>query len=200
MALLTAGQRARAAGLGVSRIGVNRCQSLSRVGLGVGGGPGLKLHRVQKEHRALISAWSGSGRRQSADSCPSGPSSESDSRSRRLASAYTANKSCSAAPRSTFRCHRRSSSYMSLGLALSCPPPFSTYLRRFATEATTPSSAAASTTATQPPVMAATKIDGTALAKRIREGLRTTIAEKQQINPRFKPCLKIIQGLLPSRR
>jgi len=41
--------------------------------------------------------------------------------------------------------------------------------------------------------MAATKIDGTALAKRIREGLRTTIAEKQQINPRFKPCLKIIQ-------
>ncbi|KAK3316689.1 formate--tetrahydrofolate ligase-domain-containing protein [Apodospora peruviana] len=41
--------------------------------------------------------------------------------------------------------------------------------------------------------MAATKIDGTAIAKKIREGLRTAIAEKKQINPRYVPSLKIIQ-------
>ncbi|KAM7199349.1 hypothetical protein V8F20_005744 [Naviculisporaceae sp. PSN 640] len=42
--------------------------------------------------------------------------------------------------------------------------------------------------------MTATKIDGTAVAKRIREGLKATIAEKKQINPRYQPSLKIIQG------
>ncbi len=42
--------------------------------------------------------------------------------------------------------------------------------------------------------MAAIKIDGTALAKKIREGLHAEIAEKQQSNPRYQPCLKIIQG------
>ena len=42
--------------------------------------------------------------------------------------------------------------------------------------------------------MAAAKIDGTALAKKIRASLRTDIEEKQKSNPRFKPCLKIIQG------
>ncbi|KAK0644520.1 formate--tetrahydrofolate ligase-domain-containing protein [Cercophora newfieldiana] len=41
--------------------------------------------------------------------------------------------------------------------------------------------------------MAATKIDGTAIAKKIREQLRAEIAEVKQTNPRFTPSLKIIQ-------
>ncbi|KIH86807.1 methylenetetrahydrofolate dehydrogenase (NADP+) [Sporothrix brasiliensis 5110] len=41
--------------------------------------------------------------------------------------------------------------------------------------------------------MAAAKIDGTALAKKIRESLRADIAEQQKSNPRFQPSLKIIQ-------
>ncbi|KAK4447908.1 hypothetical protein QBC34DRAFT_121446 [Podospora aff. communis PSN243] len=41
--------------------------------------------------------------------------------------------------------------------------------------------------------MAATKIDGTAIAKKIRERLRAEIAEIKQTNPRFTPSLKIIQ-------
>jgi methylenetetrahydrofolate dehydrogenase (NADP+)/methenyltetrahydrofolate cyclohydrolase/formyltetrahydrofolate synthetase len=44
--------------------------------------------------------------------------------------------------------------------------------------------------------MAATKIDGTAIAKKIREDLHAEIAEKQKLNPRYKPSLKIIQGTL----
>lgn len=51
------------------------------------------------------------------------------------------------------------------------------------------------------PTMTAMKLDGTAIAKKIRERLAGEIAEKQKSNPRFKPCLKIIQGLfqcLPS--
>lgn len=48
-------------------------------------------------------------------------------------------------------------------------------------------------------VMGATKIDGTAIAKRIREGLHADIQDKRKINPRFVPSLKIIQGdLIPS--
>lgn len=43
--------------------------------------------------------------------------------------------------------------------------------------------------------MAATKLDGTAIAKSIRERLAKDIAAKQQSNPRFKPSLKIIQGI-----
>ena len=39
----------------------------------------------------------------------------------------------------------------------------------------------------------ATKIDGTAIAKKIREGLHAEILEKQKVNPRYKPSLKIIQ-------
>ena len=39
----------------------------------------------------------------------------------------------------------------------------------------------------------ATKIDGTAIAKKIREGLHAEILEKQKLNPRYKPSLKIIQ-------
>lgn len=41
--------------------------------------------------------------------------------------------------------------------------------------------------------MTGTKIDGTAIAKSIREKLHAQIEEAQKSNPRFKPCLKIIQ-------
>ncbi|KAI0473152.1 formate-tetrahydrofolate ligase [Xylariaceae sp. FL0804] len=41
--------------------------------------------------------------------------------------------------------------------------------------------------------MAATKLDGTAIAKSIRERLAAEIAEKQKLNPKYQPCLKIIQ-------
>lgn len=41
--------------------------------------------------------------------------------------------------------------------------------------------------------MGASKIDGNAIAKSIREKLHTQIKETQKTNPRFKPCLKIIQ-------
>lgn len=41
--------------------------------------------------------------------------------------------------------------------------------------------------------MTGQKIDGTAIAKSIREKLHTQIQERQKNNPRFKPCLKIIQ-------
>lgn len=43
--------------------------------------------------------------------------------------------------------------------------------------------------------MGATKLDGTAIAKRIRENLTAEIEEKRKINPRFIPSLKIIQGV-----
>lgn len=43
--------------------------------------------------------------------------------------------------------------------------------------------------------MGAQKIDGTAIAKRIRESLHAEIEAKKQANPRFVPCLKIIQGM-----
>jgi methylenetetrahydrofolate dehydrogenase (NADP+)/methenyltetrahydrofolate cyclohydrolase/formyltetrahydrofolate synthetase len=41
--------------------------------------------------------------------------------------------------------------------------------------------------------MTATKIDGTAIAKGIRERLGGYIQEKQAVNPRYKPSLKIVQ-------
>ena len=41
--------------------------------------------------------------------------------------------------------------------------------------------------------MAGTKIDGTAIAKSIRERLHAQIQDTQKTNPRFKPSLKIIQ-------
>ncbi|KAJ4133501.1 tetrahydrofolate synthase [Fusarium equiseti] len=41
--------------------------------------------------------------------------------------------------------------------------------------------------------MVATKLDGNAIAKSIREKLCAEVTEKQKLNPRFKPCLKIIQ-------
>lgn len=43
--------------------------------------------------------------------------------------------------------------------------------------------------------MVATKLDGNAIAKTIRERIGAEIAEKQKANPRYKPNLKIIQGL-----
>jgi methylenetetrahydrofolate dehydrogenase (NADP+)/methenyltetrahydrofolate cyclohydrolase/formyltetrahydrofolate synthetase len=43
--------------------------------------------------------------------------------------------------------------------------------------------------------MTATKIDGTAIAKSIRERLAAEIVEKQKTNPRYQPCLKIVQGV-----
>jgi hypothetical protein len=46
--------------------------------------------------------------------------------------------------------------------------------------------------------MPATKIDGTAIAKSIREKINADIRQKQQSNPRYKPCLVIVQGLLYS--
>jgi hypothetical protein len=48
---------------------------------------------------------------------------------------------------------------------------------------------------TSSPAMVASKIDGTAIAKGIRETLQREIAEKQKVNPRYRPSLKIIQGL-----
>jgi methylenetetrahydrofolate dehydrogenase (NADP+)/methenyltetrahydrofolate cyclohydrolase/formyltetrahydrofolate synthetase len=41
--------------------------------------------------------------------------------------------------------------------------------------------------------MVGAKIDGTAIAKGIRERLGLEIAEKQKLNPRFRPALRIIQ-------
>ena len=43
--------------------------------------------------------------------------------------------------------------------------------------------------------MVATRLDGTAIAKSIRERLGAEIVEKQKLNPRYKPSLKIIQGI-----
>lgn len=42
----------------------------------------------------------------------------------------------------------------------------------------------------------ASKIDGTAIAKSIREGLKAEIEQIQVTNPRFKPNLVIFQGEL----
>lgn len=41
--------------------------------------------------------------------------------------------------------------------------------------------------------MAAQKIDGTAIAKNIRERLHEEIEATRKSNPRYRPCLKIIQ-------
>lgn len=48
--------------------------------------------------------------------------------------------------------------------------------------------------------MAGAKIDGTAIAKSIRQGLKAEIEQLQVTNPRFKPNLIIFQGKqYPSR-
>jgi hypothetical protein len=43
--------------------------------------------------------------------------------------------------------------------------------------------------------MTATKIDGTAIAKKVREQLHAQIEATQKINSRYKPSLKIVQGI-----
>ncbi|KAK1688758.1 hypothetical protein BDP55DRAFT_29481 [Colletotrichum godetiae] len=48
--------------------------------------------------------------------------------------------------------------------------------------------------------MVANKIDGTAVAKKIRESIASDILEKQKANPRFQPRLTIIQGMSPHFR
>lgn len=48
--------------------------------------------------------------------------------------------------------------------------------------------------------MTATKIDGTAIAKSIRERLGAYIKEKQASNPRYRPSLKIVQGTTATPR
>ena len=48
---------------------------------------------------------------------------------------------------------------------------------------------------TSPSAMTAAKLDGTAIAKSIRERLAAEIVEKQKLNPHYQPSLKIIQGL-----
>jgi 5,10-methylene-tetrahydrofolate dehydrogenase/methenyl tetrahydrofolate cyclohydrolase len=40
----------------------------------------------------------------------------------------------------------------------------------------------------------ASRIDGTAIAKSIRAGLKAEIEQTQQTNPRYKPNLVIFQG------
>jgi hypothetical protein len=47
--------------------------------------------------------------------------------------------------------------------------------------------------------MTASKIDGTAIAKSIRERLGAKIKERQSVNPRYKPSLKIVQGTYSCR-
>lgn len=49
-------------------------------------------------------------------------------------------------------------------------------------------------------VMGAVKIDGTAIAKRIRASLHAEIGGKKKINPRYIPSLKIIQGVSTSTK
>jgi hypothetical protein len=44
--------------------------------------------------------------------------------------------------------------------------------------------------------MTAQKLDGTAIAKSIREKLNAEILEKQKSNPRYIPSLVIIQGMI----
>ncbi|PFH59568.1 hypothetical protein XA68_12136 [Ophiocordyceps unilateralis] len=41
--------------------------------------------------------------------------------------------------------------------------------------------------------MVATRLDGTAIARRLRESIAAEIVQKQETNPRYRPCLKIIQ-------
>jgi methylenetetrahydrofolate dehydrogenase (NADP+)/methenyltetrahydrofolate cyclohydrolase/formyltetrahydrofolate synthetase len=48
-------------------------------------------------------------------------------------------------------------------------------------------------TTTSPLAMPAQKIDGTAIAKSIRERINKDIADKQALNPRYKPSLVIVQ-------
>lgn len=42
--------------------------------------------------------------------------------------------------------------------------------------------------------MTASKIDGNAIARSIRERLAHEVKQKQETNPRYRPSLKIVQG------
>ena len=44
-----------------------------------------------------------------------------------------------------------------------------------------------------PDVMGGTKIEGKVIAQKIRERLAKDVEERQKVNPRYKPCLRIIQ-------
>ncbi|KAF5869545.1 putative c-1-tetrahydrofolate synthase protein [Botrytis fragariae] len=57
----------------------------------------------------------------------------------------------------------------------------------------TPQSSTTRQFSSTPATMTATKIDGTAIAKKIREKIHAEIGDAQKTNPRFKPSLKIIQ-------
>lgn len=80
------------------------------------------------------------------------------------------------------------------------PLPVRTYSSQAIPSSSSPSQTfCSSSTSHQPPpskqnTMTANKLDGTAIAKAVRERLRVEILEKQETNPRYKPCLKIIQG------
>lgn len=73
-------------------------------------------------------------------------------------------------------------------------------VQRVATTVPRGSSGSSTPTSTRPfsttprSKMTAQKIDGTAIAKSIREKLGATIKERQQQNSRYKPSLKIVQG------
>lgn len=73
------------------------------------------------------------------------------------------------------------------------PPTSTTTFSFFKAHNTTTQSAPFSNTSA---TMTATKIDGTAIAKKIREKLHAEIQSTQKINPRYRPSLKIIQGKL----
>lgn len=47
---------------------------------------------------------------------------------------------------------------------------------------------------TRPSTMTAIKLDGTAIAKAIREKLAAEVVEKQKLNPQYQPSLRIVQG------
>lgn len=93
------------------------------------------------------------------------------SRSQSTTGATTASSTPSS-PKFSFLQHRRA--HPPFGLSQSRPRYFS------------------STAAT----MVAQKIDGTAIAKGIRERLAVEITEKQKLNPRYRPTLRIIQGTI----
>jgi methylenetetrahydrofolate dehydrogenase (NADP+)/methenyltetrahydrofolate cyclohydrolase/formyltetrahydrofolate synthetase len=101
-----------------------------------------------------------------------------------------------------FSCHLRSQLYSSYIFPSVTSPLLGTSRRHFAGRVVEfscprtfprPSLSRRSFSSTST-VMGATKIDGTAIAKSIREGLKAEIAKIQESNPRFKPSLVIFQG------
>jgi hypothetical protein len=77
----------------------------------------------------------------------------------------------------------------------SATPPSKTHLARPSRHLYTPLTACASRHfSSTARIMTGSKIDGTAIAKSIRERLGSQIKERQQANPRYRPSLKIVQG------